>query len=34
MLRPAWLTNADEVSYEITRKDEPFQGTESHARAW
>ncbi|HEY1005155.1 MAG TPA: NAD(P)H-binding protein [Streptosporangiaceae bacterium] len=25
---PAWLTNADEVSYEVTRKGEPFKGTE------
>lgn len=28
ILRPAWLTNADEVSYEVTRRDEPFKGTE------
>jgi uncharacterized protein YbjT (DUF2867 family) len=28
ILRPAWLTNADEVSYEITQKGEPFKGTE------
>jgi uncharacterized protein YbjT (DUF2867 family) len=28
ILRPAWLTNADEVSYEVTQKDEPFKGTE------
>src|SRR5699024_5490289 len=27
-LRPAWLTNKDEVDYEITQKDEPFKGTE------
>jgi uncharacterized protein YbjT (DUF2867 family) len=28
ILRPAWLTNADEVSYEVTERDEPFKGTE------
>ncbi len=28
ILRPAWLTNADEVCYEVTRKGEPFKGTE------
>lgn len=28
ILRPAWLTDADEVSYEVTQKDEPFRGTE------
>ena len=28
ILRPAWLTNADQVSYEVTRKAEPFKGTE------
>jgi uncharacterized protein YbjT (DUF2867 family) len=28
ILRPAWLTNADEVVYEVTRKGEPFKGTE------
>jgi uncharacterized protein YbjT (DUF2867 family) len=28
ILRPAWLTNADEVSYEVTQKDKPFKGTE------
>ena len=28
ILRPAWLTNADEVSYEVTQRDEPFKGTE------
>ncbi|MFD2474832.1 NAD(P)H-binding protein [Amycolatopsis silviterrae] len=27
VLRPAWLSDADEVSYEVTRRDEPFQGT-------
>ena len=28
ILRPAWLTDADEISHEITRKGEPFKGTE------
>jgi uncharacterized protein YbjT (DUF2867 family) len=28
ILRPAWLTNADEVCYEVTRKGEAFKGTE------
>jgi uncharacterized protein YbjT (DUF2867 family) len=28
ILRPAWLTNADEISYEVTQRDEPFKGTE------
>ena len=28
ILRPAWLTNADEVAYEVSRKGEPFMGTE------
>ncbi|MCG3751949.1 SDR family oxidoreductase [Amycolatopsis sp. Poz14] len=27
VLRPAWLSDADEVSYEITQRDEPFKGT-------
>jgi len=27
-IRPAWLTNNDEVDYEITHLDEPFKGTE------
>ncbi|MDB8859789.1 NAD(P)H-binding protein [Pediococcus acidilactici] len=27
-LRPAWLTDQDEVNYEITKKDENFKGTE------
>lgn len=26
--RPAWLTNKDEIDYEITSADEPFRGTE------
>ncbi|MBO2465371.1 SDR family oxidoreductase [Actinomadura violacea] len=28
ILRPAWLTDTDEVDYELTHKDEPFKGTE------
>jgi uncharacterized protein YbjT (DUF2867 family) len=28
ILRPAWLTNADEISYEVTQRNEPFMGTE------
>ncbi|MDE3181417.1 MAG: SDR family oxidoreductase [Acidobacteriota bacterium] len=28
ILRPAWLTDADEVDYETTERDEPFKGTE------
>lgn len=28
ILRPAWLTDYDEVSYETTGRDEPFRGTE------
>jgi uncharacterized protein YbjT (DUF2867 family) len=28
ILRPAWLTDADEVSYEVTQRGEPFKGTE------
>ena len=28
VLRPAWLTDADEVDYETTEKGEPFKGTE------
>lgn len=27
VLRPAWLTDEDEVDYELTAKDEPFRGT-------
>ncbi|MEV6895550.1 SDR family oxidoreductase [Kribbella sp. NPDC051137] len=27
VLRPAWLSDADEVSYETTQRDEPFKGT-------
>ena len=28
ILRPAWLTDYDEVSHETTGRDEPFKGTE------
>lgn len=28
ILRPAWLTDVDEVDYEITERNEPFKGTE------
>jgi uncharacterized protein YbjT (DUF2867 family) len=28
ILRPAWLTDDDEISYEVTQRDEPFKGTE------
>lgn len=28
ILRPAWLTDADEISYEITQRHESFKGTE------
>ena len=28
IIRPAWLSDDDEVDYELTQKDEPFQGTE------
>ena len=28
VLRPAWLSDKDEVSYEFTQKGEPFKGTE------
>ncbi|KIS03324.1 SDR family oxidoreductase [Paucilactobacillus wasatchensis] len=28
IIRPAWLTNHDEVTYELTQKEEPFKGTE------
>jgi len=28
ILRPAWLTDRDEVNYETTGRDEPFKGTE------
>ena len=28
ILRPAWLTDIDEVDYETTERNEPFKGTE------
>lgn len=28
IIRPAWLSDADEVDYELTQKGEPFKGTE------
>ncbi|WP_048000897.1 SDR family oxidoreductase [Lactiplantibacillus herbarum] len=28
IIRPAWLTNHDEIDYETTKKGEPFKGTE------
>ncbi|MCR6640122.1 MAG: SDR family oxidoreductase [Sporocytophaga sp.] len=28
IIRPAWLTDYDEIDYETTQKGEPFQGTE------
>lgn len=28
IIRPAWLTDTDEVDYELTQRDEPFKGTE------
>ena len=28
IIRPAWLSDDDEVDYELTQKGEPFQGTE------
>ena len=28
ILRPAWLTDADEITYETTGRHEPFKGTE------
>jgi len=28
IVRPAWLTDRDEVNYELTQKGEPFKGTE------
>jgi NAD(P)H-binding len=28
ILRPAWLTDEDEVDYETTERNEPFRGTE------
>lgn len=31
IIRPAWLTNLDEVDYETTLRDEPFKGDRSFA---
>ncbi|MFI5693246.1 SDR family oxidoreductase [Kribbella sp. NPDC051586] len=28
ILRPAWLTDTDEINFEVTEKGEPFRGTE------
>lgn len=28
IIRPAWLSDKNEVDYELTKKDEPFKGTE------
>ncbi len=28
VVRPAWLTDHDEVDYELTQRNEPFKGTE------
>ncbi|MBA4491137.1 SDR family oxidoreductase [Paracoccus sp. S1E-3] len=33
ILRPAWLTDADEVDYEATTRNEPFKGTEIARKA-
>jgi uncharacterized protein YbjT (DUF2867 family) len=33
ILRPAWLTDKEEVDYETTERNEPFKGTEVSARA-
>ena len=33
ILRPAWLTDNDEISYEVTQRDEPFKGTEVSRRS-
>ncbi|MGR6999339.1 NAD(P)H-binding protein [Yinghuangia aomiensis] len=27
ILRPAWLSDRDEIDYEVTARDEPFRGT-------
>lgn len=32
IIRPAWLSNKDIVSYETTQKGEPFKGTEVSRR--
>ena len=28
VVRPAWLTDKDEIDFEVTQKQEPFKGTE------
>lgn len=33
IIRPAWLTNADETDYELTGRDEQFKGTEVSRKA-
>jgi uncharacterized protein YbjT (DUF2867 family) len=33
IVRPAWLTDKDEVDYELTQRDEPFKGTEVSRRS-
>ncbi len=33
MLRPAWLQDEDEVTYETMEKGEPFQGSEVSRRS-
>ena len=33
VVRPSWLTNKDEVTYETTQKGEPFVGTEVSRKA-
>ncbi len=33
ILRPAWLTDNDEVAYETNQRDEPFKGTEIARKA-
>lgn len=33
IIRPAWLSNADIVDYELTQKGEPFKGTEVSRRS-
>ena len=33
IIRPAWLTNKDEVDYALTHKGEPFKGTEVSRRS-
>ncbi|AZS47984.1 hypothetical protein CVS53_02694 [Microbacterium oxydans] len=33
ILRPAWLTDDEEIDYEVTEKGEPFQGTEVSRRS-